>query len=231
MVSEMEAMLFGGKGPKGAFKKDDPIGRRVGGYVTKVDIRAQTDMATGKTLYWDDGNEKKEIVVTVQTPLREDAEDDGLRRFFLKASSEQLRAVSRALDAVEQREVKVGGYLEIAYIGDGTSSVPGWSAPKLYEAVYTPPSVAGQAAVMATVAAPATPGMTTTIAPPQAPGYAGAVATAAPQAPAYAPATAPAPAASTSALSPAAVAQAMGISPEALAAIQELTRQQNAQNN
>jgi hypothetical protein len=140
-MKTMQQILFGGKGPKAAFAKGDPIGLEVGGTVVGAPIvRQSTDLATGQPETWQDGNPKTEIVVVVQTNLRENADDDGQRRFFLRESSDQLRAVSAALAAVGAPEIEEGGYLSIKYTGDGVAPRPGFNAPRLHTATYQRPN-------------------------------------------------------------------------------------------
>ncbi|QIS06799.1 hypothetical protein F5X71_34820 [Nocardia brasiliensis] len=227
---DMESILFGGKGPRAAFKKGDPIGLEVGGVITKApEVVQQTDLKDGKLLYWDDGKPKMQIIVTIQTALREDAEDDGLRRFFLKQSTDQLRAVSTALEHVGKREVEEGGFLAIRYIGDGTSTTPGYNAPRLHSAIYSPPKITAQSQILGTTGQPpVTPPIQPAATAYQPPAYQQQ----APQAPAQPPVyQQPAPQTPPQQQGPVhgPTAASLGISEAAFAAIAELTAAQQRQ--
>ncbi len=154
MTNAFSDVMFGAKGPKSAFKKGDLIGLEVGGIVLGTpEVRQSTDLDSGEPAVWPDGKPKMEIIVTVQTALKDDAEDDGKRRFFLKQSSDILRAVRAALEKTGVTEIEEGGYLAIKFTSEGTAAKPHWSAPRKHSAVYQKPKVSAQSQVMGTATA------------------------------------------------------------------------------
>ena len=133
--------------------------RAVQGIVVEAVKRQQTDIDTGQPLTFDDGSPRMQLVVTLQTALRnwEGArkipegdngqpkpphEDDGKRRIFVKFKMEH--AVQDALRAAGHTGGIVGGLLGVAYTGkDGRA--------KTYMAKFVP---AGQHQGLPPAAAP-----------------------------------------------------------------------------
>lgn len=109
----------------------------------------QKDYDTGAPLTWDDGNPKWQWRVDLQTDLRTDAGDDGLRSVYLKARSKS--AVVAAVKAAGAKRLERGGTLELAYVSDDHSDPhrptvtctpdcekgKGYPA-KIYKATYSP---------------------------------------------------------------------------------------------
>jgi hypothetical protein len=102
------------------------IGTVVQGVILGKKVTNQTEFGTGKTKTYDDGNVARQLVVTVQTDLREDivdtksgkvkrtaADDDGKRAVYVKG---QLKAAVR--DAVREagaRGLEIGGTLAVKF--------------------------------------------------------------------------------------------------------------------
>lgn len=124
--------------------KFERIGDTVRGKITEEpEVRQQTDLNTGDLKFWPDGRPQNQLVVTIQTDLREDGDDDGKRRIYVKGKSmtESLR------DAVRQAGAKgleVGGTLAVKYVGDGEPTKKGFNPPKQYAAQYERPVARGQ---------------------------------------------------------------------------------------
>jgi hypothetical protein len=114
------------------------LGASVGGPITEEPKdRQQTDFHTHEPLFWPDGEKKMQVVVTVATDLRDEQDDDGRRRIFIKG---QMRdAVAKALKDAGAREPAVGGVLTVTYVDDGKPTDKGLAPPKNYDATYIPP--------------------------------------------------------------------------------------------
>ena len=87
------------------------------------------------------GNPMMQWVITVQTDLAEDEEDDGLRRLFVygaRTGKGSFGAICTAC-AEAGAALEPGGVLSLTYTGVGTPSKRGYNPPKEYEASYTPP--------------------------------------------------------------------------------------------
>jgi hypothetical protein len=115
----------------------------------------QTDPQTREVKRWPNGDAKKSIVVTLQTDVHEDNEDDGRRGLWLKFKSQS--AVAEAVRAAGCNKIEVGGYITITYYADEPKKPGQLKAVKLYRATYTPPDL-GNTALMADPIAEAFPG-------------------------------------------------------------------------
>lgn len=131
-----DAFLMGGGGaPSASFPTP---GTKIGGTITETPtVQQQRDPADGKPKFWDDGNPMMQLVVTIQTGLRDPSieDDDGRRRLFVKG--QMKNAVSDAVRAAGAPGLQVGGTLDVAYTHDGEAK-RGLNAPKQYKARYTP---------------------------------------------------------------------------------------------
>lgn len=129
-----DQFLMGG-GVKSA--KFEMVGDAITGQVYEVpEVRQQTDLSTGELKTWQDGRPMMQLVVTLKTTLREDAEDDGLRRIYVKGKS-LTEAVREAVRKSGAKGLEVGGTLAVKYTGDGEQTKRGFNPPKLYAAQYT----------------------------------------------------------------------------------------------
>ncbi|ALF01433.1 hypothetical protein SEA_LILPHARAOH_55 [Mycobacterium phage LilPharaoh] len=148
MSNDSYDFLGGGGVPSGKFVNHGDV---VGGVIAvEPEQRQQTDYKTGDPLFWKDGSPRMQLVVTLQTDLRDPEidDDDGKRRLFVKG--EMKKAVQKAVIAAGARGLDVGGELHVTYVGDGEKK-GNLDPPKLYSAVYKPPA----APAVAPAAAPA----------------------------------------------------------------------------
>jgi hypothetical protein len=133
-------LLMGG-GVKSAAFPDQQYGHTVGGVIVRPpQVRQQTDFDSGKPKFFDNGDPMMQIVVQVQTDLRDpnDSTDDGVRAFYLKG---QMQAAVR--DAVREAGAKgleVGGTLHVRYLRDEPNSRGRGKDKKVYAAKYTAPA-------------------------------------------------------------------------------------------
>lgn len=138
---DANSFLMGGGGAVTA--KFPTPGTVVGGHITEPPkVEQQRDIQSGDKKFWSDGNPMMQLVVTVQTDQRDPAieDDDGKRRIFVKG---QMRnAVADAVRNAGAKGLEVGGILRVRYTHDGEQKQRGFSAPKQYEAHYTPAAAA-----------------------------------------------------------------------------------------
>lgn len=155
--------LGGGGGNSFPF---DKVGDKVRGKVVALEQQQQTDMESGEPDWWDKEKTRPKIMyaVTLQTALRENGDDDGLRTVYLKGSTKpetksSLAAVRAAVKAVTgSYDIAYGGDLELAFDGEEPAATRGFSPRKLYAAAYEAPSMAlGEAAGPTAVSVPAAP--------------------------------------------------------------------------
>lgn len=120
------------------------IGASVTGTIAATpQVRQQTDMS-GNPLHWDNGDPRLQLVVALQTELRDDADDDGIRNLYVKGSKDpKSQSMHAAVAAAVQRSgakgLELGGTLTVTYVADGVASTRGFNAPKKYEARYERP--------------------------------------------------------------------------------------------
>lgn len=116
-------------------------GDLVKGKVVDVASGQQFDMKTNAPLFWDDGNPRTQLIITLQTDLRDAQieDDDGQRRIFAKKPSQMLRAINDAFQKAGGRTItERGATLAVKYVSDEPSSRPGLSPAKVYVAQYLP---------------------------------------------------------------------------------------------
>lgn len=123
--------------------KFETTGTTVTGTITvKPEVRQQVDYDTNEPLFWPDGNPREQLVVTIQTD-QNDPEipgDDGERSLYIKGGMKT--AVTAAVKAARAKGLAVGGVLEVTYVKDGPKTNPKFKPPKVYAAVYHPPTEA-----------------------------------------------------------------------------------------
>lgn len=84
-------------GAKSAFSRYAQPGDSVSGTILSATQRQVLDFTTKKPAFWDDGSPKMQIVISIQTGLREDAEDDGARSLYIKAWGKDKIALASAI--------------------------------------------------------------------------------------------------------------------------------------
>lgn len=218
-MTDANTFLMGGGAPSAKFPA---LGASITGTIAQPpEVRQQSDYETGALKFWDDGTPRMQLQVILQTSERDPANplDDGQRAIYVKAQMQ--KAVRDAVIRAGAKGLEVGGTLQVTYAADGEAKGR-LNPPKHFTAVYTPPTAAaaneflngGQAAAPAapqppvTPAQPADPWGQPQGAPPQFAQQA-APAQPVPAQPVAAPAGAPA-----------------GVTPEAMAALQNLTPEQ-----
>lgn len=125
------------------------VGDVVSGTIVDAQLRQQTDIETGTPQTWKDGSPKNMLVVTLQTELQDDDNDDGVRSLYLRGGNYEvadgkgassLTAVRDAIKASGAKEIAVGAKLTIGYTGNGKKTTTAYTAPKLYSAKYESPT-------------------------------------------------------------------------------------------
>lgn len=88
--------LFTG-GSKSAFNKDSVVGQVATGTIISAVERQVTDFVTKAPLFWDDGQPRQQVVVTIQTDERADQDDDGQRSIYIKTWGLDKQAFVQAI--------------------------------------------------------------------------------------------------------------------------------------
>lgn len=144
-MSDVNDFLFGGGGKAAKFEE---VGDTVEGRIEDVVVSQQTSMDDNTPLTWPDGRPRMQMVVTLATDLREGDDDDGIRKLYAKggryevasgAGTSMKDAIADAVKKAGAKSIDEGGYLKVGHSGVGKKTNRGYSAPKLYRAVYEPP--------------------------------------------------------------------------------------------
>lgn len=130
----------------------EELGATVTGEIVAMDKRQQTDMQTGEPQFWQNGDKKMMLQITMQTDLQETDDDEGLRSVYLRGGNfdavkgKGTSSLIAVKDAVRKsgtdKGIEIGGRLTLTYTGEGKASAKGFNPPKLYTASYAPPSYA-----------------------------------------------------------------------------------------
>ncbi|AJK27386.1 hypothetical protein PBI_KRATIO_57 [Mycobacterium phage Kratio] len=133
MTNASKQFLAGGGAPTAKFPNQAYGTVNGGRIIAEPVVEQQRDYDTGKPLTYEDGNPKLQMVVTIQTDLRDPsiADDDGKRRLFVRSG--MRAAVQKAVQAAGVDYLAVGGELHVTYTHDDGRA-------KQYVAVYTPPN-------------------------------------------------------------------------------------------
>jgi len=146
MNQDVNAYLFGGGGKAASF---ETVGDKVLGDITNVELQQQTDLEENKPLFWDNGQPRMILVITLDTDLREDDDDDGVRRIYAKGGKFEVEsgtgkamkdAIADAVKAAGAKSIDVGGQLAVVHSGLAKRKTRGHNAAKLFTAQYRPPT-------------------------------------------------------------------------------------------
>ena len=95
-----------------------------------------TKYGTNEPDFWPSGDPKMQIVVTIQTDLRDDDKDDGKRRLYI--TPRMMPPVRDAVRRAGAPGLEVGGRITVKWVS-GTGQ--GQGNPKVYAAEYTRPAL------------------------------------------------------------------------------------------
>ncbi len=115
----------------------DTVGDEVTGRILSIEQRQQTDMQSGEPAIWKDGKPKMMFTISLQTKIREDEDDDGVRTINVRWKSQE--AVQKAVKMAGAKKPEIGGILTMKFTGEGVPSQKGFSKPKFWSAQYVPP--------------------------------------------------------------------------------------------
>lgn len=145
----VENFLSGGGAKSASFPE---VGTVVGGtIVDEPTMMQQKDIKDGSLKTWPDGNPVMQLVVKVQTDLRDSDEpdDDGVRAIYI-GSKGMKDAVRDALKKAGAKAPQVGGVLKVAFTATEPASTKGFNDRKIYQAVYEPPTASASASFFGT---------------------------------------------------------------------------------
>jgi len=118
------------------------IGDRIVGTINGAPYeRQQTKFNTQDPAFWPNGDPMMQILVPLQTQMREDANDDGERTLYV-ASKNMRKAIGDAIRESGASDLLPGGVLTVQYVGNDPASKNPQNPAKMYTAQYTAPSSA-----------------------------------------------------------------------------------------
>lgn len=120
----------------------EAIGDKISGTIIKIERKQQTDFQTRAPITWDDGSPRMQTVVTLQTELKDDADDDGVRALWLKGGksfeaaegqghSGEIALVEAAKKA-GVKSIEEGSHLTAILSGKAKPTTRGFQPAKLY---------------------------------------------------------------------------------------------------
>ena len=141
--------------------KDAKVGDAFTGVITNLETAQVRNFETGEPEFWEDGNAKLQIVVTLATDyLDPEVEgDDGTRKVYL--FGQKLAAAKQAMKEAGIAKLEKGFQFTIKFAGEKPSSNKKYNNVKLYEITLKPgssnPAVDALLAAGATVVESLTP--------------------------------------------------------------------------
>jgi hypothetical protein len=103
--------------PSTGQRVNQPVGYVVEGTSTEPPRRVQRrNYDTNELEFWDDGNPIYDVVIPLQTNLRIDEEDDGIRDFYIKGKDKQ-QALQAAMQEAGVQKFGVGSHFHIQIVG------------------------------------------------------------------------------------------------------------------
>jgi len=136
---------IGGGGKSFPFEN---IGDVAKGRIVNVERRQQTSFDGNEKLTWDDGSPRMLTYIEIQTDLREDDDDEGVRALYAKGGNFEVaegkgQAMEKAIvDAVKKagcKSIDEGAELTVGFTGKAKPTTRGFQPAKLFVAQYKAP--------------------------------------------------------------------------------------------
>jgi hypothetical protein len=118
-----------------------PYGTVLTGTIAKApEVAQQRDYKTGELETWSNGDPKLKVIITLQTTLKENADDDGIRALHVKKGLGEHNAIRDAVLAAGASAVQVGGVLTMTLTGQIPNPSGQGYPVKTFSATYAPPA-------------------------------------------------------------------------------------------
>lgn len=119
--------------------KFDNIGDTITGVVTsEPSERQQTKFNSTELKFFRNGEKAMMLVINLQTSLRDDNDDDGMRLLYVNKPSNMYDAVRKALRDIGAKQIEPGQTFTVTYTGKGTPFVPTAQPPKAFDVKILP---------------------------------------------------------------------------------------------
>lgn len=122
--------LLSGKSTPSISFKDAKVGDSFSGTITDLETAQVRNYESGEPEFWEDGNPKLQIVVTLDTAYGDGLEDDGQRKVYL--FGQKLQAAKAALKEAGVDKLEKGATFTISYAGEKPSSNKKYNNIKIY---------------------------------------------------------------------------------------------------
>lgn len=132
MPSIAELIANSGSSAPAYFTKDSEVGDTITGTVSSVNVRQTVDPATREPQTWQDGTPRLQVVIELQTALRDDAEDDGIRTVYVKWWTHQRAAFLAAVADAGIDTLEDGDAFTATFVGIEKATRKGVNDTKLY---------------------------------------------------------------------------------------------------
>ena len=171
--ADIDSALHGGS--KSFFNQYSTPGDTISGTITKVDVKQVTNFQTKEPEFFPSGDPKKQVILTLQTSLREDADDDGKRSVYIPLWGGKKAALGEAMRAAGMKEASaalaLGNTFTARFVGEERKhGKTGSYTEKIYEYAIQAASTAALNEAMTPAASAPTPApQPTSPAPAQAP--------------------------------------------------------------
>lgn len=108
--------------------------------IRKAELQQIRDFVEGTPLFWEDGNKKMQLVITLQTDVRDPAieNDDGIRNLYAKAQMQV--ALRQAIRKAGAKGLEVGCRISVKVTDLKANSNPKLKPQKIHEIVYESPT-------------------------------------------------------------------------------------------
>ena len=147
--------------------KFDSIGETITGIIQSVTTRQVTTFGSGQPEFWDDGNPKMQIVITIQS----DDLEDGEGSFYAKAWGSDKQALAAGIAAAgltADQALAPGNQITITHTELRPHKNPAFNASKIYSFDFVAKASPGVTAALSTPT-PTAPAATPAQAPAPAP--------------------------------------------------------------
>lgn len=125
-ASDLDGAISGGGAGRVALPKGTPIGTTVSGVIKSAMVQQRRDYVTGEPKVWGDGNPQQQIAISIQTALRTEPDDDGVRGVYVKVWGRQRDALVEAVRAAGYSKLNEalvpGNHLEVTFTGTAPSN-------------------------------------------------------------------------------------------------------------
>ena len=128
--------LLSGKSVPSISFKDAKVGDAYTGIITDLETAQVRNYETGDPEFWEDGNPKLQIVVTLATEYGDNVEDDGERKVYL--FGQKLQAAKAAMKEANVTKLEKGFTFTITFAGEKPSSNKKYNNVKLYGITIVP---------------------------------------------------------------------------------------------